>query len=322
MKTIAFFNTKGGTGKTTLVYHLGHMLPRVGYPTLLVDLDPQANLTTTFFSEERIEQIWESPGGVAPALRRHLAAEAAGQAPWPMPIVVGEDLHVLPASLELGGLEADLAENWSRTIQGDTAAIRHLLIDSSRAVGAEVCLVDLGPALSALNRAALLGCDHFLIPLQADLFSVRDLKQVGPALRHWRRQFEDASHERSAGGGSASLPPEGAMQPIGYVIVERPAWRAGQKWIDEIPRVYAQEILGREEAPRSPDDDASCLAVLHSHRSLISLAQEARKPVFDLKPADGALGSYAPLVMRAHQEFRALAERIVSAAGLSHSSQP
>ena len=45
MKVVTFFSDKGGVGKTTLAYHLAHMLPRLGYPTVAVDLDPQANLT-------------------------------------------------------------------------------------------------------------------------------------------------------------------------------------------------------------------------------------------------------------------------------------
>ena len=57
MKTIAFFNNKGGVGKTTLAYHLAHMLPRLGYPTVAVDLDPQANLTSAFLDESELEAL-------------------------------------------------------------------------------------------------------------------------------------------------------------------------------------------------------------------------------------------------------------------------
>lgn len=49
MTSIVFFNNKGGVGKTTLVYPLAHMFARLGYATLAVDLDPQANLTSAFF---------------------------------------------------------------------------------------------------------------------------------------------------------------------------------------------------------------------------------------------------------------------------------
>ena len=54
MKTIAFFNNKGGVGKTSLVYHLAWMFADHGIKTLAVDLDPQANLTAMFLDEERL----------------------------------------------------------------------------------------------------------------------------------------------------------------------------------------------------------------------------------------------------------------------------
>jgi cellulose biosynthesis protein BcsQ len=55
MKTVAFFNNKGGVGKTTLVYHLAAMMAERGQTVLAVDLDPQANLTSMFLSEEELE---------------------------------------------------------------------------------------------------------------------------------------------------------------------------------------------------------------------------------------------------------------------------
>lgn len=58
MKTVAFFNNKGGVGKTTLVYHLTWMLADRGERVLAVDLDPQANLTSMFLLEDALEDLW------------------------------------------------------------------------------------------------------------------------------------------------------------------------------------------------------------------------------------------------------------------------
>lgn len=58
MKTIVFFNNKGGVGKTTLLYHCAHALADLGKRVTVVDLDPQANLTSFFFGEEEIEDLW------------------------------------------------------------------------------------------------------------------------------------------------------------------------------------------------------------------------------------------------------------------------
>ena len=76
MKTIAFFNNKGGVGKTTLVYHLAWMYAELGFSVVAADLDPQANLSAVFLSEDRLEQLWPDGGhpdsilgAVSPILR-------------------------------------------------------------------------------------------------------------------------------------------------------------------------------------------------------------------------------------------------------------
>lgn len=76
MKSIAFFNNKGGVGKTSLIYHLAWMFAERGIKVLAVDLDPQANLTSMFLDEERLETLWpdgDHPhtvyGAIAPILR-------------------------------------------------------------------------------------------------------------------------------------------------------------------------------------------------------------------------------------------------------------
>ena len=58
MKTILFFNNKGGVGKTTLVYHFAYMLAELGYKTLAVDLDPQANLTSMFLTDDKLYLLY------------------------------------------------------------------------------------------------------------------------------------------------------------------------------------------------------------------------------------------------------------------------
>jgi cellulose biosynthesis protein BcsQ len=60
MKTILFFNNKGGVGKTTLVYHISWMLSELGIKTISVDLDPQSNLTSMFLTSDRLEEIYEN----------------------------------------------------------------------------------------------------------------------------------------------------------------------------------------------------------------------------------------------------------------------
>jgi chromosome partitioning protein len=56
---LTFFNNKGGVGKTSLVYHLAWMLAGMGLRVVAIDLDPQANLTSAFLSDEELENLWD-----------------------------------------------------------------------------------------------------------------------------------------------------------------------------------------------------------------------------------------------------------------------
>ena len=56
---LTFFNNKGGVGKTSLVFHLAWMFAEMGKRVVAIDLDPQANLTSAFLTEETLEELWD-----------------------------------------------------------------------------------------------------------------------------------------------------------------------------------------------------------------------------------------------------------------------
>lgn len=174
----------------------------------------------------------------------------------------------------------------------------------------------MGPNLGAINRAALLSADFLLVPLAADLFSLQGLRNLGPAVQKWRRDWATVRTR-------ATVPfdlPEGRLEPIGYVVLQdavrldRPA-RHFARWRARIPPAYRESVLGRPTEP-VPDPDPDCLAMLRNYRSLMPMAEEARKPMFDLRPADGAIGSHATLVRRCYEDFEALARKVAAACGL------
>ncbi|HCF59634.1 MAG TPA: chromosome partitioning protein, partial [Myxococcales bacterium] len=69
MKTLAFFNNKGGVGKTALVYHVAWMLAERGVPVLAIDLDPQSNLSSMFLTEQRLAELWNERKTVMAAVQ-------------------------------------------------------------------------------------------------------------------------------------------------------------------------------------------------------------------------------------------------------------
>jgi hypothetical protein len=103
------------------------------------------------------------------------------------------------------------------------------------------------------------------------------------------------------------------------VRLDRPV-KAYERWIAEIPKVYQEAVLnlsGQEIALIA--DDQHCLAFLKHYRSLMPMAQEARKPIFYLKPADGAIGAHTQAVQSAYEDFKRLAKRILDQANIAYS---
>jgi hypothetical protein len=106
------------------------------------------------------------------------------------------------------------------------------------------------------------------------------------------------------------------MEPAGYIVLQhairsdRPV-KAYRRWMDKIPNAYRTSVL--DEPPALNDDvesDPECLAILKHYRSLMPLAMEAHKPMFFLKPADGAIGAHVEAVRDCYRDFKNLATKI------------
>lgn len=332
--TLTFFNNKGGVGKTTLVYHLSWMFSELGIKTLVVDCDPQANLTAAFIKEEDLlEDLWEKPiddvpftiyGAVAPLLETSDVSE-------PKTYKVNQNLRLLAGDLRLSTFEDELSLQWNQALS-DSGNRRAMMVQSAfwriaqkKAAGmdAQLIIFDVGPNLGAINRSVLIGTDHVVVPLAADMFSLQGLRNLGPSLSKWKKGW----HERliKLGDKPLSQPiPNGETSPLGYIAMQhqerlsRPV-KAYSAWLERMPAEYRSSLslAKSNKAFASVKDDPECLALLRHYKSLIPMAQEARKPVFLLKSADGAIGSHAASVTQAYDDFRTLAKKILKKIDIS-----
>lgn len=317
---VAFFNNKGGVGKTTLVYHLAWMYAELGLRVIAADLDPQANLTAAFLPDDQLERLWDdgAANGETIYLCVQPLANRTGDVHPAQIAKVDERIGLIPGDLRLSTFEAELSDVWSRTLQGDAGALRvssafwRVMQAAARQFEANLILMDLGPNLGAINRAALISADYVVVPLSPDLFSRQGLKNLGPTLIKWRHDWQNDALRRAASDAPRPLPP-GAMNPIGYVVMQhaerldRPA-RAYQQWIGQIPLTFQKYVLADENAVM--DDNAYRLGRVRHYHSLSVMAQEARKPIFHLRPADGAVGSHGKIVSESFQTFEQLAQEI------------
>jgi len=237
----------------------------------------------------------------------------------------GTRRFISAGDLSLAGFEDFLSKEWPDAL-GSSSLYRPFRVLSSfwlvaqmaaQQHSADIILADVGPNLGAINRSALIGTDHVVIPLAADLFSLQGLRNLGPTLRAWRAGWNKRLDNWAC---PAFELPKGRMQPEGYVLMQhserlaRPA-KANKKWADRIPSTYRESVLELPAGKNAKPVEDDCLARLKHYRSLVPMAQEVRKPIFRLTTADGAIGSHTAAVQDAGAAFKTLALAVLSRIG-------
>ncbi len=330
MKTVAFFNNKGDVGKTSLVYHVSWMFADLGVNVVAIDLDPQSNLTSCFLEDDQLENIWNLDFSSCTILEYvQPLLDRLGDIADVNLVEIDPKIGLVPGNLGLSMFEDRLAETWGKCLDDNpanaadafrvTTAFYRVMQQAARKQNADFVLVDVGPNLGAINRAALVASDYVVIPLAADLFSLQGLRNLGPTLRNWRSGWKTRK-ELASQLPRLSLP-LGSMEPVGYVVMqpsvrENYPVKAYRRWMDRIPEAYRNDVLDQADLGNIPSPDPFAMATLKNYRSLAPMAQDARKPMFALKPSDGAIGGHASAVQDCYKEFRKLALRIAESCGV------
>ncbi|KTR02287.1 cobyrinic acid a,c-diamide synthase [Aureimonas ureilytica] len=281
-RIVTIFNNKGGVGKTTLTYHLAHALGELGKKVLLIDLDPQCNLTIFSLPMEEIHDIWRPEDNFIedfpaarsqanPAYFDHLIGSprsihfdlkptedgTAELDELPPAVRLRNNVHLIPGRLTLHLFEAKIGERWSGIYQGDPLAIRtatrvrSIAYEYARRDGYEIIIFDTSPSLGALNRNLLSLADGFIIPCAPDLFSVYGIRNIGNALSAWRRQFESIFHFLS--DSKRENFPKKFVKLLGYTIYNARRYggegnyldlaRAHENYARQIPSTIREFIL-------------------------------------------------------------------------------
>ena len=158
MKTIAILNHKGGTGKTTSTSNIGAGLARLNKKTLLIDIDPQANLTEGLGFRDTDVSIYN-------AIRDD-------KYKTPLPIIeLSEYLHLIPSSLDLLGAELELVSRSKRE------SILEKLLEGVKG-NYDYIIIDCPPSLSMLTINAMTTADSVLVPIQCEYYALEGLSQL------------------------------------------------------------------------------------------------------------------------------------------------
>lgn len=203
--------------------NIAAFLARLGRRVLLVDSDPQCNLTSYLISDDVVDDLLDNSDGDAGRTVWSAVKpihEAIGGVGTLKPIETGiENLFLIPGDIRLSEFETDLTEFWAQCLQRKlrgfrgTTALSELVNRISLDLKIDYVFYDSGPNIGPLNRVILLDCDHFIVPVACDLFSLRALKTLGRTLVEWIRAWSTIAD--LAPDGTYLLP--GQPRFLGYI---------------------------------------------------------------------------------------------------------
>ena len=320
-KQIALFNHKGGVGKTTTTFNLGWMLAEKGKKVIIVDCDPQCNLTGMvlgFKAAEDFASMYASEGitnireGLAPAFEsRPVNIQAVKCAE----IIGQSNMHLLPGHIGLAEYEVTLgiAQELSGslvTLKNLPGSLHYLFNKTAEKYDADYILVDMSPSLGPINQNLLTISDYFIVPMFPDYFSTmatESLASILPKWSGWAKQVKQLEILQDA-----DYPfPDKQPKFLG-TIIQNFRIRKGQptsafkRWIEEIkngvqtrliPVLRENDMLLPDELYRKASQIGSKneknqqffnntasqpILQLSDFNTLIARSQEHNAPVFDL----------------------------------------
>ncbi len=272
MKSIAIFNNKGGVGKTTLTYHLGYALAEMGYRTLLVDLDPQSNLTLFGLEPEQLHNIWQEEDAfiedfvqarddknteeferIASDVRSvHFIlkpTEDGTDTPKSLsqPLELHDNLGMIPGRLSIHTYEDKIASRWNDVYGGDPLAIRTVTQIRSFCeayadkFSYDYVVIDTSPSLGILNKVIISTVDGFLIPCMPDMFSLYGIQNIGNSLKEWKRNFNTIFTLLS--DAKLSHFPKKFVSFLGFTIFNARRYAGSGEWdLSQAHQIYAKQI--------------------------------------------------------------------------------
>lgn len=313
MKIITLYNHKGGVSKTTSTFNLASYLADSGKKVLLVDADPQCNLTEIALApiiaelDEAAEkassaEISELPGTtLLDALNQRIRGDAAFiDISKVQPVTIASNLNLLRGSVDLSSVEDDLAEAHLQRLAMRTNLMRtyvaagDFLMRLAERDKYDYIFIDVGPSSGALTRAFFLVCDAFFMPVAPDRFNVQAISTLSRIVDRWiaehaivRHQYQDLGLPIRA-GTPAFL---GAIVQAFKLYAGRP--KPGYKlWMDRLPK----EINARLKPVMQkhgknlflPTSNKPVAVDIPDFNQLAPLMQEVGVAVFNIQQRDTA----------------------------------
>lgn len=333
-KILTLFNHKGGVSKTTTTFHLGWKLTQKKKKVLLVDGDPQCNLTGMFFGDS-FDEYYENDKTKKMNIKDAVSDAFQGR---PRPIEAidcpthrkNKDLYLIPGHMDLSEYESTLglalnSNNAIITLQNLPGSFYTLIEKCVLKYNIDYVFIDMNPGLSSLNQLFFVYSDAFIIPTNPDPFSLMALKTLKKVLPRWR---EWANHSIDIYSESSYPLPRNKTKFIGEII-QRFNIRNGkpanpyERKIQEIKTYIDNEFASTLKKYDMVYDitpliakgvlEDYCLGEISEFASLIQKANEAMIPVFMLdKDTMETTGNVYKSMEAKREHFDKIYDHIVS----------
>lgn len=320
---ISLFNHKGGVSKTTTVFHLGWKIAATGKRVLIVDADPQCNLTgltlglddydslMRFYDSKQNTDIFNS---LAPEFSldgsNHSSMSATSITP-----TENDNLFILAGNIRFSELDTQIAtamtsSNTLPVLRKFVGAFNKLIRKIAAEHEIDIVLVDMSPSVSSTNQCILMSSDYFIVPISPDFYCYQAIDSLSNVLPKWAEEI--SSFKR---GGDSPLPIKNPKM-LGFITQnyriytttgsaenkesEQPKQmsKAYSDWLERIKDVANRKLIPSLRAVSMViDDDIFRASVSHDapyHLSgvqnfsgLVPVSQRLSKPIFELTKEDG-----------------------------------
>lgn len=318
MKILSLYNHKGGVSKTTTTFNLANYLSDSGKKVLIVDADPQCNLTEIALAKtlkdlDKVELETEEnqdkkiPGTtLLDAINQRIKGDSASiNIDLIETVEINKNLHLLRGSVDLSSIEDDLSEahlqrsSFRTNLMRTYVCIGDFLVRLAKKENYDYILIDVGPSSGALTRAFFLVCDAFFIPAAPDRFNVQAIGTLTTIVDRWIKEHQQIVQSYKEFG----LPVRhGKPIFLGAIIQSFKLYSGKPKpsyklWIKRLPEAINEKIRPMLKQHSTKDlnlyypkiKKESIAAEIPDFNQIAPLMQEVGKAVFQISKEDTAL---------------------------------
>jgi chromosome partitioning protein len=321
-KIISIFNHKGGVSKTTTTYHLGWKMASLGKKVLIVDADPQCNLTgltlgiedynslAAFYDSKKNTDIFNS---LAPLFAIDSLESRSVSGDIPVTETKNKNMFLLAGHIRFSEIDIQLgtALTSSETIpilRRFIGAIYSLIQKIARQHQFDIVLIDMSPSVSATNNCILMSSDYFIIPVSPDFYCYQAIDSLKNVLPKWS---ENINYFRK--GNDEYTLPQNNPKMLGFISQNYRIYTTGneekdngqktmskayQNWLDKIKEVTNSKLIPLLKKHEMVIDESIFtqavkydspyhLAGIQNFNTLIPTSQKLAKPIFELTQQDG-----------------------------------